>query len=206
MMAKMHSIPVDIKKPLIWDRLDRFVSLCNPIDERLKLQWMNHSQLRKEVDLMRSLLEKCSSPVVFCHNDVLLANVVLNKSGHAVFIDLEYGGPSYAAYDIANHFVEYVGCDGKLDYPKWLPSKEYQMDWISEYLKHRDGYSGESADTLFVEVQQFMLCAHLLWSIWAVIQAENSDIDFDFVGYALQRYLEYKRWKMVLGIESNASL
>ena len=30
-----------------------------------------------------------------------------------VFIDLEYGAPAPAAFDIANHFAEHVGADGR---------------------------------------------------------------------------------------------
>ncbi len=47
---------------------------------------------------------------------------------------MEYAGPAPAAFDIANHFVEHVGADGVLDYRKRLPSKEFQVDWIREYL------------------------------------------------------------------------
>lgn len=47
---------------------------------------------------------------MFCHNDLLLANVVVNDSGDDVtFIDYEYAADSYQAYDIANHFNEYAG-------------------------------------------------------------------------------------------------
>ena len=67
--------------------------------------------------------------MVFCHNDVLLANVVIQED-NVNFIDLEYD----AAYDIANHFVEFVGCEGELDYLKWLPGRDWQMDWIREYM------------------------------------------------------------------------
>jgi ethanolamine kinase len=128
--------------------------------------------------------------------------VVQKKSDQVIFIDMEYGGLSYAAFDIANHFCEFVGCDGELDYERWLPSKEYQMDWIQEYLADRDNsiIRQEVVEVVYNLVQQFMLCAHLLWSVWAVIQAENSDIEFDFVDYALQRFREYQRWKLVLGM------
>ena len=62
--------------------------------------------------------------MVFCHNDALLANIVVKKkTEEVIFIDMEYGGPSYAAFDIANHFVEFVGCEGELDYDRWLPIK-----------------------------------------------------------------------------------
>ena len=71
------------------------------------------------------------------------------------------------------------------------------MDWIEEYLAHREDIMQEEVEVVYNMVQQFMLCAHLLWAVWAVIQA---DIDFDFVDYALQRFREYNRWKEVLGM------
>jgi len=202
MMATIHTIQVE-KKPLLWERLELFISCCNPVNDRLKEEWMTKKQLIVEVNNLKALLESCSSQVVFCHNDALLANIVVQKKANTVtFIDMEYGGPNYAAFDIANHFCEFVGCDGELDYDRWLPSKEYQMDWIQEYLTHRVTIMPrqEEVEEIYKMVQQFMLCAHLLWSVWAVIQAENSDIEFDFVYYALQRFREYKRWKVVLGM------
>ena len=30
------------------------------------------------------------------------------------------------------------------------------------------------------QVEKYMLAAHLLWGVWAVIQAKNSTIEFDF--------------------------
>jgi len=202
MMAKMHSVKLENKEVLLWKRLDNFISCCNPLDERLLKEWITKDQLKMEVSQLRSMLESCSSPVVFCHNDALLANCVVQKEAEKViFIDMEYGGPSYAAFDIANHFVEFVGCDGVLDYEKWLPTKEYQVDWIQAYLDNRVDVKKEEVNVVYEEVQLFMLCAHLLWSVWAVIQAENSDIDFDFVDYALQRLREYKRWKKLLQVD-----
>jgi len=202
MMAKMHSAKFENNTVLLWDRINHFISCCNPVSEKLVKEWMTKEQLRTELSKLKAMLENCSSPVVFCHNDALLANcVVQDKAGKVIFIDMEYGGPSYAAFDIANHFVEFVGCEGELDYEKWLPTKEYQLDWIQHYLDHRENNKDELVDVVYKEVQLFMLCAHLLWSVWAVIQAENSDIDFDFVDYALQRLREYKRWKKVLGLD-----
>ena len=83
-----------------------------------------------------------------------------------------------------------------------MPSKDYQLVWIDEYLRHKTGQSPSQDEVLevFNSVRKFMLCAHLQWSIWSVIQAENSSLDFDFVDYALQRFQQYKRWKNVVGI------
>ena len=67
-------------------------------------------------------------------------------------------------------------------------------------MAYRGDIMQKEVEVVYIMVQQFMLCAHLLLAVWAVIQAENSDIDFDFVDYALQRFREYIRWKGVLGM------
>ena len=203
-MAQLHTVPIRSSQPVMWERLEQFIRVCNPaVSPKLVSSWATREELRQEANLLRSHLETTSSPVVFCHNDALLANIVIQPNNNEVaFIDLEYGAPNYASFDIANHFCEFTGADGKLDYERWLPSKEYQMDWIAEYLRHKTGQvaSQDQLEQVFSSVRKFMLCAHLQWSIWSVIQAENSSLDFDFVDYAVQRFQEYKRWKSVVGI------
>jgi len=205
-MAQLHSVPIDTCgdtcPPVMWDRLNQFQNVCNPdYSDRLSREWWSRQELSDEAQYLENLLGDSTCPVVFCHNDALLGNIVLQHNNNSVaFIDLEYGAPNYAAFDIANHFCEFVGADGVLDYEKWLPSTEYQRDWIHEYLRCKTGQdpSEDEVETLLTSVSQFMMCAHLQWSIWSVIQAENSTLDFDFVDYALQRCREYKRLKKSL--------
>ena len=203
-MAQLHTVPCSSSQPVMWERLEQFITVCNPkLCEELERGWATREELRQEASLLRAHLESSASPVVFCHNDALLANIVILPNNNEVaFIDLEYGAPNYAAFDIANHFCEFTGADGKLDYSRWLPNEDYQLGWIDEYLRHKTGQSPSEAEVLEVynSVRKFMLCAHLQWSIWSVIQAENSSLDFDFVDYALQRFQQYKRWKSLVGI------
>lgn len=57
-----------------------------------------------------------NSPVVFCHNDLLLGNVIYNSDNESVtFIDYEYAGMNYQAFDIGNHFNEFAGITPKYD-------------------------------------------------------------------------------------------
>lgn len=69
------------------------------------------------------------------------------------------------------------------DYARY-PSKEFQLDWLIIYLKEYLGAqpTEKELETLFVLVNQFALLSHLTWAIWALIQAEHSYIDFDFLG------------------------
>ena len=42
-------------------------------------------------------------------------------------------------------------------------------------------------------VEKFSPLSNLLWGIWSLIQAKYSDIDFDYINYAMQRLKQYKR-------------
>lgn len=45
--------------------------------------------------------------------------------------------------------------------------------------------------TLYTQVQHFSLAAHFYWGVWALVQADVSDIDFDYIGYARLRFDEF---------------
>jgi ethanolamine kinase len=180
-----------------------------------------------------------TSPVVFCHNDLLAANIIYNATTDKVaFIDFEYGDYNYRGFDIANHFCEYAGFECLYD--ELYPSISTQKLWISRYLKAfrsksvstfskgprssalpykfdalnhvlSDSSTNNSSqriescylsynsdlslpseeDILSVlkEVCIFTLASHLYWSLWALVQASVSDIDFDYMGYAVKRLL-----------------
>lgn len=67
-------------------------------------------KLKEELDWLEEKLTKLNNPIVFCHNDLLLGNILHEKNSHSIeFIDFEYAGPNYQAYDIANHFCEFAG-------------------------------------------------------------------------------------------------
>lgn len=67
-------------------------------------------QIQKEINFLKEKLSQLDSPVVFCHNDLLLGNVIYSgEENRATFIDYEYSGLNYQAYDIGNHFAEFVG-------------------------------------------------------------------------------------------------
>jgi thiamine kinase-like enzyme len=52
--------------------------------------------------------------LVFAHNDLLSGNLMVDDaSGEVRVIDLEYGGINYAAFDVANHLMEWAGGTGQ---------------------------------------------------------------------------------------------
>lgn len=81
-----------------------------------------------------------SAKVVFCHNDLLPANIMRHPTtGQIQLIDFEYGGSNYAAFDMANHFNEYAGGtttkdNGVTNYSNF-PNQEQQTKFCVEYIK-----------------------------------------------------------------------
>ncbi|KAF9166629.1 Ethanolamine kinase [Actinomortierella ambigua] len=149
-------------------------------------------QLHQELDTLETHLLKLKSPVVFCHNDLLYGNLIYDSSKDDVFfIDYEYGSYSYRAFDIANHFNEWCGFE--CEYENY-PCKEVQMEWLSTYLSAGQPeyeVKPEDVEQLYREVNKFALASHFYWGVWALVQAQLSDIDFDYMPYAVLRFNEY---------------
>jgi len=64
----------------------------------------------KAIKEMKEILEAQGMPVTFCHNDLLLGNIIYDeKTSKVSFIDFEYAMPNYPPFDVANHFNEFAG-------------------------------------------------------------------------------------------------
>ena len=214
LVAKIHSISsesCDQGEGILFKKIHALLDLV-PVNYKEKL-YGEESDIRRipkkhilqqEVQFMekriKTLCKAKKSKLVFSHNDLLLANIIYNADKNNIsFIDYEYSGPNWQAYDIANHFNEYAGVDA-VDYSLY-PSKEYQQKWLAYYLKtflnksDDEDVSEELVESLYEEVEQFSLVSHLYWSIWAVVQATFPRSEFNFAEYACTRFGEYSNRK-----------
>ena len=158
----------------------------------------NISLLQTEIQTIISAIDKLNLPIVLSHNDLLLANIIYDKSADKVkFMDFEYSAYNFNCYDIGNHFAEYAGLN-EIDYSRY-PDKDYQMNWLQNYLEriyylqNKDPNTITPAElhTLYVGVNLSALAAHLYWTLWSLYQASNSTIEFDFLGFGKLRVDEY---------------
>jgi len=198
-VARMHKVKLAPSSASMWNFLEKLVKLYPERFEDTKKQAVleenlfSMPELREEVSYLRRRLTDMKTPVVFCHNDAMPANMVLKEDKTIALIDLEYGGPNHAAYDLANLFNEYIGCGEVLDYRRNYPNEYLIKDWIQSYLTEGAGEpTKEAVCELYQEVEKFSVCGHLIWSTWSVIQAVNSKIEFDYMEYARQRVQQYK--------------
>lgn len=146
--------------------------------------------------------------LVFAHCDLLHGNIIVERSQDTSsqdldisFIDYEYATPSPAAFDLSNHFAEWAGFE--CDYSR-LPTRSQRRGFIAQYVEAYfsllpSGGAGadleEETQRLGDEVDLYRGLPGFYWGIWALIQAQISEIDFDYATYAELRFGEYWAWK-----------
>lgn len=114
----------------------------------------------------------------------------INGTNELVVIDFEYAGYNPRALDIVNHFCEWM-YDYHGDEPAMMveanyPTTEQQLTFLSSY-------SNEDAYTLMKEVEEWKMACHLFWGLWGLIQASQSEIDFDYFYYSVQRMNAFRK-------------
>ncbi|KAF3453676.1 hypothetical protein FNV43_RR04117 [Rhamnella rubrinervis] len=200
-LRKFHEVEVPIsREPLLWIDLVKFfekasVLQFNDSEKQRVYETISFKEVHKEILEIKELTGHFNAPVVFAHNDLLSGNIMVNeKEDKLYFIDFEYACYNYRGFDIGNHFNEYAGFDCDISL---YPNKNEQYNFFRHYLQPDNPLevSEKDLEALYVETSTFMLASHLLWSLWGLIQAQTSPIDFDYLGYFFLRYNEYKRLK-----------
>ncbi|CAF89876.1 unnamed protein product, partial [Tetraodon nigroviridis] len=174
-MGKIHCIKADSGpgEPFIWTKMSHLLSLLqkslSPAEQRRSSSWAafpgvpSLGTLAAEAETLERRLSAVRSPVVLCHNDLLIKNIIYNQSeGTVKFIDYEYADYNHQAFDIGNHFNEFAGVED-IDYSQY-PGAELQRDWLTAYLesyKHGSGLEVQVTDAevtrLYLQVCKFSL-------------------------------------------------
>ncbi|CAG8543327.1 4304_t:CDS:2 [Acaulospora colombiana] len=208
-MFQFHNIvkifpPRDDANPEVWVNIDRWYPLACKIfrssENKEALDLLN--LLRDEIPRLKVMLSKIDSPIVFAHNDTQYGNILrlADGSNQLVVVDFEYAGYNYRGFDIGNHFCEwaydYSGPDPHVLHRDWYPNEEEQLNFLEAYLETQDQESGSTKfsskdqsllQKMLVECNAFALASHMMWGIWGLVQSFQSEIEFDYLSYGIQR-------------------
>ncbi len=107
-------------------------------------------------------------PLCTCHNDLLNANLIATAEG-LVIVDWEYAGMGDRFFDLGN----------------FCANHELTADESRELLR---AYFGEVRpdDEQALALMRFM--SDFREAMWGVVQQGISELDFDFVGYAVEHF------------------
>jgi len=142
------------------------------------------------IDDAESAVAGLDLPVVFAHNDMLPANIMV-KEHDVALIDFEYSNVNYRGSDFANFFNEWAGGSSEEDggVCDWgrLPSESQMRDFCAAYLGVE--VDSEEVTGLLKEADRFVVVNHAFWGVWAVVQAREEGCEgFDYLRYAASRF------------------
>lgn len=210
-LARLHEIPPARQEDRLWRTLEGWMGTANRLyfegEDAARHEALDLRGAAGELNrLARTWSEalarepvgagaRAATEVVLSHNDLLAGNILVHEeTGEARFIDYEYGASAPAAFDIANHLCEYAGFDS--DFARNFPPRARRERFVGLYLEARRLPAGPEEVAVFTDHVDFLvLVDHLWWGSWAVVQAANSTIDFDFLEYARLR-LGGLRWHL----------
>ncbi|KAL0451854.1 UNVERIFIED_CONTAM: putative ethanolamine kinase [Sesamum latifolium] len=137
-LRKFHEVEIPgPKEPQLWNDIFKFLDRASRLkfdgEKQKKYEMISFGEINEELSDLKVITDRFSAPVVYCHNDLLSGNLMLNDDEDKLyFIDFEYGSYNYRGFDIGNHFNEYAGYD--CDYSLY-PSKDEQYHFFRHYLR-----------------------------------------------------------------------
>jgi len=121
-----------------------------------------------KVKLIEAALTARPLPTVPCHNDLLAENY-LDDGRKLWIVDYEYSGNNDPTFELGNTAQE-LGFDAAR-----------QEELCAAYF-------GEATPALVARMRLQMIMSDVGWTLWAAIQAAISSIDYDFWGWAEERW------------------
>ena len=138
------------------------------VDERsIRIPDGYRDELSK-VALIEAALAARPLPTVPCHNDLLAENY-LDDGAKLWIVDYEYSGNNDPTFELGNTAQE-LGFDAAR-----------QEELCAAYF-------GEATPAMLARMRLQMIMSDVGWTLWAAIQAAISSIDYDFWGWAEERW------------------
>ena len=128
----------------------------------------NYPQRMKAVQQIERALAAKPSATVPCHNDLLAENYI-DDGTQLWIVDYEYSGNNDPCFELGNTCQE----------------QQFDTPRIEALCS---AYFGSARPDKLARMQLNMIMSDVGWTLWAAIQASISGIDFDFWGWAVERW------------------
>jgi thiamine kinase-like enzyme len=144
---------------------DRYLALVDERDIAIPDGYREHLAALPRIEAALAAHPPATVP---CHND-LLADNYLDDGERLWLVDWEYSGNNDPTFELGNTAQE-LG---------------YNDTQVHELCA---AYFGEASPTLLARMRLQMIMSDVGWTLWAAIQARISTIDYDFTGWAEERW------------------
>jgi thiamine kinase-like enzyme len=144
---------------------ERYLALVDERAIRIPAGYREHLGTLPRIEAALAVHGPLSVP---CHNDLLAENYI-DDGSQLWIVDYEYSGNGDPAFELGNTAQE-LGYDD------------------AQVRELCTAYFGEASPALLARMRLQMIMSDVGWTLWAAIQARISTIDYDFFGWADERW------------------
>ena len=142
-----------------------YLSLCKERGINIPDDYLERVATVNQIEKAMSVKPLATVP---CNNDLLAENYI-DDGKQLWLIDYEYSGNNDPTFELGNTCQE----------------MQFNDEQIREVCA---AYFGEATPGLIARMKLNMIMSDVGWGLWAAIQANISTIDFDFWGWAIERW------------------
>jgi thiamine kinase-like enzyme len=164
-LRRLHTAPRFLTDFDMFRQTDGYLEVCREQEAPIPEGFLDHLD---DVARIERAFAARPVPSVPCHNDLLAENYI--DDGEQLWIvDFEYSGNNDPCFELGDTAQE-CGFD------------QDQRAALCE------AYFGEASPALLARMNLQAVMADVGWTLWAAIQAKISTIEFDFWGWAVERW------------------
>jgi thiamine kinase-like enzyme len=127
-----------------------------------------YEDLEPQIRELEHALRRLPEETVPCNNDLLAENFI-DVGAEMRLIDYEYSGNNEPSFELGNIWSE----------------SNLSLEQLQELV---DAYWGRPLRNKVARARLWGLMARYGWTLWGSIQVGISDLDFDFWGWAMEKY------------------
>ncbi len=164
-MRRLHTAPRFLQDFDMFRLVEYYLQVCDRHQVRIPEGF--HDRAAQVTQIERAFAAH-PVPTVPCHNDLLAENYI--DDGRQLWIlDFEYSGNNDPCFELGDTAQE---CG-------------FDQDLRAALCQ---AYFGEATPALLARMNLQAVMADVGWTLWAAIQAQISTIDYDFWGWAVERW------------------
>ena len=164
-IKRLHAAPRFLLDFNMFRLTEYYLSLCRDRAIKIPDGYLDRVPTINRIEQAMNVKPLATVP---CNNDLLAENYI-DDGSQLWLIDYEYSGDNDPTFELGNTCQE----------------MQFNDEQIAEVCA---AYFGEATPAMIARMKLNMIMSDVGWGLWAAIQANISTIDFDFWGWAIERW------------------
>jgi len=164
-IKRLHSSPRFLSDFNMFRLIEYYLDICKTHTIPIPKGYLDRLPIVRNIE---QALAVHPLPTLPCNNDLLAENYIFDGKSLRI-IDYEYSGNNDPCFELGNTCQEL----------------QYDDDRIAEVC---EAYFGSRKVDMIARMKLYMIMSDVGWTLWAAIQAKISKIDYNFWGWAIERW------------------